>query len=206
MKIQMIVSKLLRSHHLLKGCTRYYKQLVITPQTAYLSLFTNITIPNKQFSTAPPDKDEKELNSSSLKSFQQDLFSKVLTPKNQFYALVGGGTLGAYLISKGLLAFTNFFAHLNPAYVAKYGFYTGFGTATLLGGMALITADNLYLRADPVYRYCYKWVRGDEAVKQALGDGIQAGSLTSYRIDSGGFRFEGNKPVWTPSRIQMVFL
>ena len=72
--------------------------------------------------------------------------------------------------------------------------------------MALITADNLYLRADPVYRYCYNWVRNDTTVKNALGDGVKAGKLTSYRIDSGRFRIEENKPVWTSPRIQVGYI
>ena len=58
------------------------------------------------------------------------IFHQVLTPRNQFYALVAGGTIGAYGISRVFLAFTNFFTHLTPTVVAKWGFYTGFGCAT----------------------------------------------------------------------------
>jgi len=230
----MIMSTLLRNRRLVKGAAKYCSLIVdnapLGTRCELSTLLTGNSINDAQiilplkriraFSSSTPTPTTKEdkkgdeyseetknknLNSISLQSFRQDILSKVLTPKNQFYALVGGGTMGAYLVSKGLLAFTNFFAHLNPAYVAKYGFYTGFGAATLLGGMALITADNLYLRADPVYRYCYKWIRNDPKVKMALGDGIQAGKLTSYRIDSGRFRIQDNKPVWTPTRIQMIF-
>lgn len=80
------------------------------------------------FAAAPsPDgKDEDEKDESFLKR----AFSQVLTPKNQFYALVAGGTIGAYGISRVFLAFTNFFTHLTPTVVAKWGFYTGFGCAT----------------------------------------------------------------------------
>ena len=69
--------------------------------------------------------------------------------------------------------------------------------------MACITADNLYLRADHAHHYCYEWVRNDPKVQIALGDGIQAGKLTSYRVDAGRFRIHENKPVWTPPRIQV---
>lgn len=227
----MVISTLLRTRYLVKGTTKYYSLIVANaPLAARRELSTLLTassfndaqiiLPVKNIrvlsstSTPTPSKKEdkeddsetnKSLNSMSVQSFRKDILSKILTPKNQFYALVGGGTLGAYLISKGLLAFTSFFTHLNPAFIAKYGFYTGFGAATLLGGMACVTADNLYLRADPTYHYCYKWVRNDPKVQMALGDGIQAGKLTSYRIDAGRFRIHENKPVWTPPRIQMVF-
>ena len=47
-----------------------------------------------------------------VESTKNLIIEKVVTPKNQFYALVAGGSLGAYVISKGLLSFTSFFTHL----------------------------------------------------------------------------------------------
>ena len=61
---------------------------------------------------------------------KHQILSAVFTPQNQFYALVAGGTVGAYLVSRGVLQFTSFFTHLTPTTVAKWGFYTGFGTAS----------------------------------------------------------------------------
>ena len=75
----------------------------------------------------------------------------------------------------------------------------------MVGGLALITADNMYIRADPVYRYCLKWVQNDTVVQQHLGDGIKPGSLRSYRLDSGKMELVGRSPVWRPPRIQMIF-
>lgn len=158
------------------------------------------------FSASAPDpKDKREEEAAEEGSFITRTFKSVLTPQNQFYALVAGGSLGAYFISKIFLSFTNFFTHLTPTVVAKWGFYTGFGCATLVGGMALVTADNLYIRADPVYKYCFNWVKSDAFVQQTIGDGLQPGSLRSYRLDSGKMEMVGRSAVWRPPRIQMIF-
>ena len=70
-----------------------------------------------------------------------------------------------------------------------------------------MTADNLYIRADPVFQYCSNWVTGDSKVQQVLGDGLKPGSLRSYRLDSGKMQFDyqTKSPVWRPPRIQMIF-
>ena len=73
----------------------------------------------------------------------------------------------------------------------------------VLGGLIAVTVDNLNIRADPVFRYCYNWVSGDERVQNALGDGLKAGDLRSYRLDSGKFELSGVRPVWRPPRIQV---
>ena len=73
-------------------------------------------------------EDDEEL--SFLQRTQKSLMSTVLTPQNQFYALLAGGSIGAFVVSRGILSFTSFFTHLTPTTIAKWGFYTGFGTAT----------------------------------------------------------------------------
>ena len=83
---------------------------------------------NVRFFTAAPDPKEKEENQEG--SIISRTFKSVLTPQNQFYALVAGGSVGAYFISRVFLGFTNFFTHLTPTVIAKWGFYTGFGCAT----------------------------------------------------------------------------
>ena len=77
----------------------------------------------------------------------------------------------------------------------------------MVGGLALVTADNMYIRADPVFKYCLKWVQNDTFVQKELGDGIKAGKLRSYRLDSGKMEMvgRGSPPVWRPPRIQMIF-
>jgi len=155
------------------------------------------------FCAAAPDPKEKSDEEEG--SFISRTFKSVLTPQNQFYALVAGGTVGAYGISRVFLAFTGFFTHLTPTVVAKWGFYTGFGCATMVGGLALVTADNMYIRADPVYRYCLNWVTSDTFIQQTLGDGLKGGSLRSYRLDSGKMEMVGRSAVWRPPRIQMIF-
>lgn len=141
-----------------------------------------------------------------IASTKHQIMSVVFTPQNQFYALVAGGSVGAYFISRAFLQFTSFFTHLTPTVVAKWGFYTGFGTASLLGGLTALTLDNLTIRADPVFRYCSHWVMNDAKVQSALGDGIQPGSLRSYRLDAGKLELdEDRNPVWRPPRIQMLF-
>jgi hypothetical protein len=89
----------------------------------------HFSAPIRSFSTKP-DSEEKDENTGMLENVRKTVLSTVITPQNQFYALLAGGTFGAYLISKTLLSLTTFFTHLNPQVVAKYGFYTGFGTAT----------------------------------------------------------------------------
>lgn len=86
----------------------------------------------------------------------------------------------------------------------------------VLGVVGLVTMDNLYIRADPVYQYCSKWVMNDARVQKALGDGLQPGHLRSYRLDSGrlelnkkkskdGSGGDGSYVTWRPPRIQMIF-
>lgn len=73
----------------------------------------------------------------------------------------------------------------------------------MVGGLALVTADNLYIRADPVYRYCLSWVTNDTFLQKELGDGLGPGSLRSYRLDSGKMEMVGRTAVWRPPRIQV---
>mmetsp|Transcript_15076 Transcript_15076/g.16697 ORF Transcript_15076/g.16697 Transcript_15076/m.16697 type:complete len:297 (+) Transcript_15076:102-992(+) len=164
------------------------------------------------FSTTPPSPPNSKGDDSTSEgddentTIQGRLLSRIFTPTNQFYALVAGGSIGAYALSRLFLGFTNFFTHLTPTVIAKWGFYTGFGTASLLGGLAMVTADNLYIRADPVYKYTRDWVVNDPSVQAALGDGIQSGNLRSYRLDAGRMELKGTtNPVWAPPRIQMIF-
>eukprot|EP00977_Amphora_coffeiformis_P005023 scaffold1064_cov85-Amphora_coffeaeformis.AAC.12 len=145
---------------------------------------------------------------------------QVTTPKNQFYALVAGGAVVSYGLSKMFLLVTGFFTHLTPTVVAKWGFYTGFGTAGLIGMSGLVAADVLYIRADPVYRYTLSKIQNHPQVQQVLGDGLEPGDLRSYRLDAGRFEFTSTSqgsssssssssssltPVWRPARIQMIF-
>ena len=100
------------------------------------------------FSTSPPPTDKKEEKPSSPEGGEGSeeggimarVFRTVVTPQNQFYALVAGGTFGAYLISRVVLSFTSFFTHLTPTTIAKWGFYTGFGTAS--GKLYFDSADD----------------------------------------------------------------
>ncbi|CAB9519531.1 expressed unknown protein [Seminavis robusta] len=158
-----------------------------------------------RFFAAAPNPDKKEESEEEGGSFITRTFKQVLTPQNQFYALVAGGTIGAYGISRIFLSFTTFFTHLTPTTIAKWGFYTGFGCASVVGGLALVTFDNMYIRADPVYRYCLRWVQSDTHIQRQLGDGLQPGSLRSYRLDSGKLEIVGRSPVWRAPRIQMIF-
>ena len=92
------------------------------------------------------------------------------------------------------------FGNSNPYSTNSNSFF-----CTVVGGLALITAENMYIRADPVYKYCLDWVQNDTYIQQQLGDGIQPGSLRSYRLDSGQVEIVGHKAVWRPPRIQMIF-
>jgi hypothetical protein len=72
-------------------------------------------------------------------------------------------------------------------------------SGTVFGGLAVMTLDNLYIRADPVFRYSFNRVSGESQVLAALGD------LRSYRLDAGRVEVEGGNPVWRPPRVQMIF-
>lgn len=152
-----------------------------------------------------PNINPEEKNGGFANSIKVFIHDKIVTPRNQFYLLVAGGTVGAYGISKVLLSFTSFFTHMSPIFIAKYSFYCGFGTATTFGGICLIVADNLYIRADPVYKYCKNWVTNDESCMKVLGEDIVTGNLRSYRLDAGSFHFDEKKLLWRPPRIQMIF-
>lgn len=75
----------------------------------------------------------------------------------------------------------------------------------MVGGAAFVTFENLYIRADPVFKYCYKWVANDSVVQSKLGDGLKAGNLRSYRLDAGKIEMVGKTPVWRAPRIQVCF-
>jgi len=184
-----------------------YKALVLRLYQSHAA--SSSSSPYRYFSAAVPPQnkndDDDEQKFGFVESAKKLIIEKVVTPKNQFYMLVAGGSFGAYVISKGLISFTSFFTHLSPLSVARYSFYTGFGTASILGGLSLVTAENLYIRADPVYKYCKNWVVKDDSVNLALGDGIRAGKLRSYRLDPGNFHFDGTSLIWRPPRIQMLF-
>jgi hypothetical protein len=157
----------------------------------------------RYFVAAPDPSEKKDESAEDESSFIARAFKSVLTPQNQFYALIAGGTIGTYAISRVFMSFTTFFTHLTPTTVAKWGFYTGFVSASFIGGLALVTFDNLYIRADPVYQYCLRWVQNDTFVQQTLGDGLQPGNLRSYRLDSGKLEVVGRTAVWRPPRIQV---
>lgn len=70
-------------------------------------------------------------------------------PKPVLRSLVASGGLVSYGLTKIFLSVTSFLTHLSPTVIAKWGFYTGFGTASLIGGGALLAADVLYIRARP---------------------------------------------------------
>jgi len=100
----------------------------------------------RYFCAAPSPTDKNDEQESLLTK----TFKTVLTPQNQFYALVAGGTIGAYGISRVFLTFTNFFTHLTPTVVAKWGFYTGFGSAT---------RTYYFVMKWHVYTECFCWMR-----------------------------------------------
>lgn len=82
-------------------------------------------------SSSPPPKNDKEENDdSSGGNIITKTFRSVLTPKNQFYFLLGGGVIVSYGVSRIFLSFTSFFTHLTPTVIAKWGFYTGFSFAS----------------------------------------------------------------------------
>ena len=157
------------------------------------------------FAAAPNPSEKNDDVAEDEGGYVRRAFKQVLTPQNQFYALVAGGTIGAYGISRVFLSFTSFFTHLTPTTIAKWGFYTGFISASVVGGLAVVTFESLYIRADPVYKYCLKWVQNDTMVQKTLGDGLQPGSLRSYRLDSGKLEVVGRAAVWRPPRIQVSF-
>ena len=85
----------------------------------------HVLAPVRFFSAGPDPKENKEEENIISRTFKS-----VLTPQNQFYALVVGGSVGAYAISRVFLGFTSFFTHLTPTVIAKWGFYSGFGCAS----------------------------------------------------------------------------
>ena len=171
----------------------------------WTSSFVHRAPPHVRSLSTNPNNDNSDSPSDST---WNRLVRQVATPKNQFYALLAGGGVLSYGLSKIFLSVTSFFTHLTPTVVAKWGFYTGFGTAGLIGGGALLAADVLYIRADPVYRYCWSKIQTSPTVLTALGDGLQPGELRSYRLDAGRFELAPGSTssfVWRPARIQMIF-
>jgi hypothetical protein len=83
----------------------------------------------RSFSTEPEEENKKP-SSFSIQGVRDQANAFIRRPQTQFYGLVVGGTFGTYVLSRVVIGFTGFFTHLTPTVVAKWGFYTGFGTAT----------------------------------------------------------------------------
>ena len=81
-------------------------------------------------STNPVANKSEDEEMSFIQRIQASTLSTIMSPRTQFYALVAGGTVGAYGLSRVVLSFTSFFTHLTPTTIAKWGFYAGFGTAS----------------------------------------------------------------------------
>ena len=164
----------------------------------------------RAFSTSPPkpppSSEDDASSTTDGSSSSSTILGKIMTPQNQSYAVIAGGTFGTLVFAKGMMSFTNFFTSLSPAVVAKYGFYLGFGTCTCMSLLAAYTLDTLTVRADPVYKHALAKVQASAAVEQRLGDGVLPGSLRSYRLDAGKFEATSSTSVkWRNPRIQMIF-
>lgn len=87
---------------------------------------------NQSNETKKKDNEEEVVEEPKgfLARTQNQILTSVLTPQNQMYALMGAGTIGAYFVTRSVLSFTSFFTHLTPTTIAKWGFFTGFGTAS----------------------------------------------------------------------------
>lgn len=128
----MIAARIMR-RSVLASKTRWNhgaKQIVLKALSGSYSDPTSDMIHIRFFSATPPppppEKDRKEESGNIVTS----TLRSVMTPQNQFYALVAGGAIGTYAITRIFLGVTSFFTHLNPSVVAKWGFYTGFSCAT----------------------------------------------------------------------------
>ena len=124
-------------------------QLLSAPSpnaTAFLSQY-------RAFSSSNTDGAPRELSDDQKKKADASFLGRILTPRYQTYALIGGGTLGALMVGKFASSFVSFFTHLTPQVVGKWGFYAGFGTATFMGALACVTVDSIAIRADPVFKH-----------------------------------------------------
>lgn len=154
----------------------------------------------RTFSTNPSSSDSDPPPPAS------GLLATIISPKIQNILFASGSVIGTLAVAKLAVNFTSFFTHLTPQLVGKWGFYTGFTTATLMGGLAVFTVDALTIRADPVYNHCLSKIQASSSVMSQIGDGIVPGKLRSYRLDHGRFEPSSSSSVtWRPPRVQMLF-
>ena len=134
------------------------------------------------------------------------ILGKIISPTVQRYVFAAGSVIGTLGVAKVAMNFTSFFTHLTPQLVGKWGFYTGFGTATIMGALGLFTLDAITIRADPVYKHCLNKIQTSDEVMANIGDGIVPGKLRSYRLDSGRFEPTSKTSLtWREPRVQMLF-
>ena len=160
----------------------------------------------RYFSSPPTSGKPQETNEEPDEAASSSFLGRILTPQTQTYLMVGGGALGTLIVGRTVLSFTSFFTHLTPMTMAKVGFYMGFGTATVMAGLAAFTYDTITIRADPVFYYGLSKVQNSPECQAALGSGISPGKLRTYRLDAG--RFEATSATrfqYRPPRIQMLF-
>ena len=197
--LAMLANKICGRTNFLKHATSFHKF-----STLNLS-FSSPSPKIREFSSIPPPSPPSPSPSPSPKT-KTGLLGKILTPKVQNYFFAASSVGGTLLVAKLAMNFTSFFTHLTPQLVGKWGFYTGFGTASVMGALGLFTIDALTIRADPVFKHCLSKVQVDPEAMRMLGDGITPGKLRSYRLDAAKFEPTSNKTAkWREPRVQMIF-
>lgn len=106
----------------------------------------------RHLSSAPPPNDEEEKPPASAADRALAFASNLTVADAVRYATYGAGGFGVYMVSKGVLGTINTLLHLPPTVVAKYGFYSGFLTASAAAVAARQAWLAIHIRPEFVYR------------------------------------------------------
>ena len=158
-------------------------------------------------SAPPPPNDEEEKPPASAADRALAFASNLTVADAARYATYGAGGFGVYLVSKGVLGTINTLLHLPPTVVAKYGFYSGFLTASAAAVAARQAWLAIHIRPEFVYREALAMIGRSQAVLDRLGTPYPSTvPLRTYNLDGGNFFPGGPLGVqWKPPRVVMMF-
>ena len=124
------------------------------------------------------------------------------------YATYAAAGAGVYVVASGVMSAVSSIMHVNPATMAKYGFYAGFLTAAVVFAALVAGYRAIHIRPEPAYRAALDLIRKSYAADATLGGNVRAGGLRAYTLDGGNVFPSPSAALgveWKPPRVMMLF-
>jgi len=121
------------------------------------------------------------------------------------------GLGSAFLISTVAMNSVNYFLAIPPHSFIWYGFWAGFVSASICGGLVYLARRTVTIRPENVFKMSRSLVANNKEVQARLGNWIIPGKLKAYKIDGGNLTLErkgstfSSIPTIKPPRVQMIY-